>query len=177
MRKRKVIPTGLDCMPHTYPCVKAGTEVRTPIDNGEGGIRMAIDCEATMAAAGCPWEPAAVGHGHPVTGMFGTPCWFRGKVGTWMLDALAKKGWDDAPGGVEGFYGYDDHGDDDEPNLSPEHCVELSAWMTDHMEAYVSTLASDLSQAERVEDLEIYRYAAWWLGWVAQAGDGADAWY
>lgn len=103
--------------------------------------------------------------GMPVLGMFGADCWYRGKVATGMLGRLADASYDDCPGGVEAFYG------DGECELSPEFCIAVSNWMKDHVEAYAQLVSDDK------EEIQMYRYAAWWIGWVAEAGDGAGAWY
>lgn len=158
---------GLDNIPFTYACRNAGTAVQS--------VDERIDCDATMAAGGCPWQEAARGRGTPVTGMLGTPCWYRGKVGSWMLEDLIAAGYDDAPGGIEGFYGTSPDTPEGEPDLTPEHCAALAGWLEDHAEAYAALLRAD-GGGERAK-LDEYRYAAWWLRFVAERCGGAAAWW
>lgn len=154
---------GLDDIPHVYPCARAGTAIMRTSEGNED----LVDCAATRAAHGCPWEVASVGRGSPVLGMFGTPCWYRGKAGTWMLEDLAKAGHALPAELEEGFYGPNAQGD---ARLSPEFCLALSTWMADRVEVYASLHPEP-------EAIEEYRYAAWWLRFVAEHADGADAWW
>lgn len=154
---------GLDNIPHEYPCVKAGTVVRTPEER--------IDCDATIAAGGCPWKVASAERGEPVYGIMGTYCWYRGKVGTWMLGELQNAGHYPPSALEQGFYGDDEA----KPNLSPEYCVALGEWMMDHAETYASLHRHDDDQGK--DAINAYRYAAWWLKFVGEHADGADAWW
>jgi hypothetical protein len=164
---------GLDNIPHEYPCTVAGSAVR---------VGDKISCEATMSAGGCPWKTAADSAPQlagPVIGMFGTLCWYRGKVGTWYLDLLEEAGYD-APGG--GFYGQS--GRDGDPDLTPEFCVELATFMQDHAEVFSRVLHDragdatvDVAESDIPEILEGYRYAIWWLRFTAAHAAGANAWY
>ena len=144
--------------------MKAGTAVliaRTDDETPE-----IISCDDTIAANQCPWQDAMRGRGTPVTsGMFGTPCWYRGKVGTWMLGELNAAG--HVPPGS--FYGEGEDG-----VLDPEYCITLGQWMEDHGEEYARLVASDEAMVPKIEQ---YRYAAWWLKWVAASSDGCHAWY
>jgi hypothetical protein len=162
---------GLDCIPHVYPCRKAGTDIKT--EDGR------IDCDATRAADQCPWKPAAEAAGSPVYGILGTPCWYRGKAGNYYIDAVQEAG-HPLPVSINGgFYGQEGN----EPPLSPAYCKELGDWMAERVEVFASTLAHPspdfrvLDASERKGALDAYRYAAWWLRWIAEAGDGSDTWY
>jgi hypothetical protein len=120
---------------------------RTAMRDGENRI----DCEETQAQGGCPWQRDKPADGTPIHGMLGADCWYRGKAGTRMLETLASAG----------------------HQLSPEHCEALAAWMVEHGEAYLALVAPE----DREQEARYYRYAAWWLGWIAQAGGGATAWW
>lgn len=164
---------GLDNIPTVYPCVKQGSAVvilKPPLVEG-GEPHETIDCDATQSAGGCPWAIAAVGRGRGAIGMMGTDCWYRGKVGTYMLQLLHEAGYDPPVQG--GFYG------PDETNLSPEYCAILGRWMAEHVEVYARLVAEHgTDYGDRAEAaINDYRYAAWWLTWIAEAGDGAKAWW
>lgn len=150
---------GLDNIPREYACARAGTAIMTADE------RQIIDCEATINAGQCPWKVAAERRGTPVLGIFGTPCWYRGKAGTSMLDTLAGAGHPLPPDLAEGFYG------PDQQTLPPEYCVALAAFMEDHAEAYAAAVGSN------PEAIEQYRYAAWWLRFAAESCGGANAWW
>lgn len=83
-----------------------------------------------------------------------------------MLDALAAAGHTLPPELESGFYGPDSE-------LEPEYCRQLAEWMEDHAEAYAATCDPESLR----DEVEAYRYAAWWLRWVADRGDGAIAWW
>lgn len=163
---------GLDNIPTTYACRKAGTAIERPSKHPEEEGATVIDCQATIDAGRCPWQTAMVGRGTPITSMmFGTPCWYRGKVGNWMLELLDES--DRASQGLlGGFYGPD--GTD---RLSPEYCVALAKWMEDHAEAFAMAASQDENWQPVDESIEQYRYAAWWLRWVAETSDGSEAWW
>ncbi|HEY6415275.1 MAG TPA: hypothetical protein VIX41_03525 [Acidimicrobiales bacterium] len=157
---------GLDNIPHRYPCAVVGTAIRTLDD--DGGQR--IDCNATMAADCCPWQTASRDAGSPTYGMLGVPCWFRGKSGNWMLEELTAIG--HTPPGD--FYGTKDQ-EEPGPHLDPEFCTTLSKWMADHAEVYASLHRGDDDGGK--DAVDGYRYAAWWLGFVARSAEGSDTWY
>jgi len=150
---------GLDNIPAEYPCVRERTAVR----DGENRI----DCEETQAQGGCPWQRDKPADGTPIYGMLGVDCWYRGKAGTAMLETLASAGHQLPPELEGGFYGERDD------QLSPEHCEALAGWMVEHGEAYLALVAPE----DREQEARYYRYAAWWLAWIAQAGGGAIAWW
>jgi hypothetical protein len=161
---------GLDNYPHTYPCRAQGTAIMTTEDEPR------IDCDATIKADRCPWKVAAEGRGQPVTSMmFGTPCWYRGKVGTWMLGTLEEAGHPLPRSIAEGFYG-DPEPEEGQPNLSPAYCAELSTFMEDHIEAYAAQVSKD-PDVDLRDAIEHYRYAAWWMRFASEQCEGAEAWW
>lgn len=148
---------GLDNIPRRYPCKAQGTAVL----DGQGRI----DCDATLGSGGCPWLKADLGDG-AVYGMLGVPCWYRGKVGAWMIDTLAGAG-AELPAEISGgFYG-------DADTLTPDYCNALAAWMEDHGELFLSALP----EQDRAREAIGYRYAVRWLRWAAEHCDGALAWW
>ena len=155
---------GLDNMPVIYPCEsKHGA-----MYGGEEG------CVSAMDADLCPWQDRFDEQAGKVVGMFGTPCWYRGKWGNVMLGAAAAVSGDKVPG--EGFYGTGVDGNED--GLDPDECRYLSGWMRDHVEAYVAGREAN-EETEGVSAKEAYeefKYAADWLDWVADHG-GANAWW
>jgi hypothetical protein len=160
---------GLDNIPAVYPCRKAATAVEVA---GEDGKRR-IDCDLTQTAGGCPWQGALPrDRGIPVTGMFGIDCWYRGKVGSRLVAELMIHDIALPPAIAGDFYGIEGA----DPNLSPDYCRALSIWMADHAETFARVVEIPDPEEYRAV-LERYRYATWWLGWIADAGDGANAWW
>jgi len=149
---------GLDNLPATLPCRLAGS----PVKDADG----TIDCDHTIAAGGCPWDRDKPTDGEPVYGIMGTYCWYRGKRATAMLAVLVQAGHRLPDDLADGFYGHDD-------KLSPDYCRRLRAWMAERGEAYLALVPAEQRPAEAA----FYRYAVWWLGWIAEAGEGAVAWW
>lgn len=162
---------GLDNIPNTYACRKAGIAIERPSEYPDEEGATVVDCRATIDAGRCPWATAMVGRGQPITGIFGTPCWYRGKSGTWMLELLDESGHPLPEELAGGFYG---PGND---YLPPAYCVALAKWMEDHAEAFAMAASHDENWQPVAESIEEYRYAAWWLRWVAETSDGSDAWW
>tara|TARA_Y100001951_G_C11248017_1_gene244611 strand:+ start:303 stop:776 length:474 start_codon:yes stop_codon:yes gene_type:complete len=156
---------GLDNIPYEYPCIVDG--LQDP--DGE------IDCHKNIELSKCPWDKAMRDKGTPVYGMFGTPCWYRGKVGNAMLHELMEHGYD-PPIGNDGeplnFYG--DWTDGDEEKVRPEACIELSEWMADHAEIYAKICNKEFSTLKEI--MESYRYAINWLKFVSEY-NGSRVWY
>lgn len=148
---------GLDNFPRRYPCTKQGTAA---LDT-DGRI----DCDATQRAGSCPWLKADLGEG-AVYGPYGVPCWYRGKVGTSMINTITGAGGHLPEEIAGGFYG-------DDEVLTPDHCNALAAWMEDHGELFLSAVPEDERASAAIE----YRYAVRWLRWTAEHGDGALAWW
>ena len=156
---------GLDNIPYEYPCIAEGLQEKDED----------IDCDSNIDNNKCPWHREMVNAGMATYGMLGTPCWFRGKVGNFMLQELANAGYEtpyDNNGERLSFYG-DNYGEDE--MLSPEGCLKLAEWMSRHAEAYVATAPKDQGyDMKRVT--EEYRYAINWLKFVAPYG-GSKVWY
>lgn len=159
---------GLDNIPRQYPCKTQGTAVlvarkgrdgETLLED-DGTPSLAISCEDTQACGGCPYKNALDKSGisgGAVYGMFGTPCWYRGKYGNYLLDE-AGIGGDDT-----NFYGDNEDGTE----KSPKSCVELADLIDDVLSE------NDLS-AEITEGL---KYAEWYLRWASEECDGLVCWY
>lgn len=162
---------GLDNIPKNYPCKTQGTAVMSPrldregnaiVENGE--TLMAIDCKATQDCGGCPWKNAHMKAGSPggvVYGIFGADCWYRGKYGNFLLDAIGIQD-------EHGFYGDNEDGTE----KSPESCLALADTISDTLDD------EPVVRNENGENItEEVLYAEWWLRWVAQEADGSLCWY
>lgn len=161
---------GLDNFPYRYPCKSGGTAVLD--DQGR------IDCQATQAAGGCPWqENTDRPQDEAVLGMLGTSCWLRGKYYNHVLRLV---GLDDNE-----FSLYGDN--EDGTYKSPRSCREVAEGLRAAEKA-----SSDRDILLRLANLEgavedpeqavaqvraDAAYAAWWLDWVADTGGGSACWY
>lgn len=170
---------GLDNIPYVYPCISEGFQ-----QEGDD-----IDCNANMDNGKCPWHREMANAGLSIYGMMGTPCWYRGKAGNYMLNELKAHGYDtpkDDWGENLTFYGdwnpnYVEESDDStEEMLSPEGCLRLANWMAEHAEVYAKIATIDAVDEEEGYDMkriiEEYRYAINWLKFVAPYG-GSKVWY
>jgi len=144
---------GLDNIPVNYPCIAEGMQ----------DINNELDCQKNIAEHKCPWDREMQKAGTPIYGMLGTPCWFRGKAGQYMLGYLENHGY--YPPNDLSFYGTGDEGDE---LVSPEACLELAEWMADHSEAYAKILSVNDYDIEK--EMEGYRYAINWLKFVSEYG-------
>lgn len=159
---------GLDNIPKIYPCEKNGTAVklcRTDRDgkdilNEDGTPDLEIDCDLTMEAGGCPWKNANPPKG-AVYGIFGVPCWYRGKAGNTLMARYA----DPATPNLndESFYGDIEDGTE----KTPESCLRLA----DHVAQVREHNVSD------EYDFDALTYAEWYLRWAAENTDGLICWY
>ena len=165
---------GLDNIPYEYPCIAEGLQSESE----------QIDCTSNIDNNKCPWHREMSNAGHAIYGMLGTPCWFRGKAGNYMLNELAAHDYmtpKDDWGGNLTFYG-DSNGESDmeEEKLSSKGCLRLAEWMSEHAEAYASITEIDAVDEEDgvsiKEIMEQYRYAINWLKFVAPYG-GSKVWY
>ena len=161
---------GLDNMPDVYPCIHEELQ-----SEGEQ-----IDCESNICNNKCPWDREMSDAGRAIYGMLGTFCWYRGKVGNFMLQELEEAGYETPLtdlGENISFYG-DTYGENE--MLSPEGCLKLAEWMAKHAEVYASITKVDAAdEAEGIgisEVMEEYRYAINWLKFVANYG-GSGVWY
>lgn len=162
---------GLDNIPNQYPCKRENTAVMVivkdragnPILTDTGTNEMRIDCEATTESGGCPYvreyEKSGLTGGQTY-GMFGAPCWYRGKYGNMLLDQIRIL--DDS------FYG----NDEEETYKSPSRCNALSSLITDTLKEWNDE--EELLVDDTITDL---LYAAWWLKFVADFANGSDCWY
>ena len=66
---------GLDNIPDPYPCAGKETTIRTKDDK--------LDCNVMIEKKVCPFYDS-----NHVVGIFGTKCWYRGKVIVYELEAL-----------------------------------------------------------------------------------------
>jgi len=159
---------GLDNIPKNYPCKTQGTAVLVQRKDREGNLltledgspNLAISCDDTMACGGCPYKNALDKSGlagGAVYGIFGTPCWYRGKHGNYLL---SEAGYDNEQ---VSFYGDNEDGTE----KSPESCVALADHISD-------VLDEDELSAEAREGLA---YAEWYLRWVAEEAEGLVCWY
>jgi hypothetical protein len=169
---------GLDNMPHEYPCKRQGTAVidkqtHTWTDD-EGKVHSEdsypIDCDKTITAGGCPFTNADPPKDGRILGMLGTYCWYRGKSGNGLIQALNGGDVDDVWGidDANSFYGTDNEG----LYRPPTDCVDLADDMAGKLEAMGGKLICR-SEDYTAEAL----YAIWYLRWVAKDCDGMDAWY
>ena len=164
---------GLDNIPHRYACERLGTAVKVDILDKDGvaildeetGLPMkSIDCRATQVQGKCPYlisvEKTDLREGS-VTGMFGTDCWYRGKYGNFLLEALQMN---------EEEYSF--YGDNEDGTFkSVLSCLALADAMEERMQEH-----GTVEIEGEVVDKEV-KYAIWWLRWVANECDGSNAWY
>jgi len=167
---------GLDNIPYEYPCIAEGLQSKDE----------ELDCASNIDNNKCPWHREMVNAGMAMYGMLGTPCWFRGKAGNYMLNELAAHGYmtpKDDWGENLSFYGDSYSGTDtEEEMLSPEGCLRLrlAEWMSRHAEAYSSI--TEIDAVDEKDDIDVkavmeqYRYAINWLKFVAPYG-GSKVWY
>lgn len=145
---------GLDNMPKTLPCES---------EYGVSLLNEGQHCNVIQDEGKCPWKIKMLNAGIPCYGMLGLECWYRGKLGNWMLMKLESKGFDPP---------FDFYGDDD--GISAENCLKLAEWMAEHAEAYANAVSLEDRQLQDM--IEEYRYAINWLKFVAPYG-GSDVWY
>ena len=166
---------GLDNMPHRYPCERLGTAIKVDIIDKEGNPLLddatglpekRIDCEATIKAELCPYVLAKKKSGTvggEVYGILGTECWYRGKYGNYLLEAL----------GIHDNESHNFYGDDDDGSYkSPQSCRYLAEAMEEalHEKSGVVMLEG--------QDVSVdVKHAIWYLRWVADNCSGMDAWY
>lgn len=160
---------GLDNMPMAYPCVKENTAIMK--DDR-------IDCEATIKANQCPYrrekesDPLTIDM-RSVYGMFGTECWYRGKYGNNLLSQMKNHN-PEFPYDEDGFYGNTEEG------ISEDECLEMSETMFNFAESwihYVDTKNTTQTREERKDLINDWIYAAWWLKFVGNYGEGSGVWY
>ena len=171
---------GLDNIPKQYPCKTQGTVVMTPRLNERGepvkqqdgdDFHLVIDCQATQACGGCPYvnelnKQDKEALGNPVYGMFGTDCWYRGKYGNYLMEAIGY-------GDSDEFSFYGDNEDGTEK--SSASCLTLAQVID---EAFDECDEEDGVYRMGGEDISPdLRYASWYLKWAAEFADGLVCWY
>jgi hypothetical protein len=166
---------GLDNMPMVYPCVKEKTAI---MDDGR------IDCEATQKANQCPYKREK--ESDPLTkdmrsiyGMFGTDCWYRGKYGNNLLSKMRNHN-PEFPYDEDGFYGDIDYNEEKQGGISEDECQTMSEVMINFTESwihYVDTKGTTETGEERENLINDWLYAAWWLKFVGNYGEGSGVWY
>jgi hypothetical protein len=177
---------GLDNMPHAYPCKTQDTAIMETITMHDGSTDERIDCAATIEAKGCPYTNASPPSGQ-VTGMLGTYCWYRGKHGNWLINALNSDTtniheidsyvWE--TNGDDTFYGTDEDG----LYRPPAECRDLADKMERELFGRGGKLtfvnATQYTDGEpTVTDLtDEVKFAIWYLRWTAAECDGMDAWF
>ena len=165
---------GLDNIPHRYPCERLGTAVKVSlhdkdgnelIDEATGLPAKQTNCDQTIEQKGCPYmlayEKSGLAGGS-VTGLFGTHCWYRGKYGNYLLEAL------DIDDNQSNFYGDNEEG----TYKSPDSCRALA----DMMESQMNKMGLPV-MLEGEDVTKEVKYAIWYLRWVADECGGMDAWY
>ena len=130
-----------------------------------------IDCQATQACGGCPYvtelnKQDKEALGNPVYGMFGTDCWYRGKYGNYLLEAIGYGDSDDLS-----FYGDSEDGTEKSKAscLTLANCIDASIDECQEEGGVYRMNGDDITP-----DL---RYASWYLKWASEFADGLVCWY
>ena len=168
---------GLDNMPKTYPCIKEGTAILN--DDGQ------LNCEATQKANQCPYQRELLAdpileNAIPVYGMFGLDCWYRGKYGNYLLGQMSEHD-SSFPYDSYAFYGNDNGDENSQGGISESDCLEISETMlsftdswTDYVKNYSDVKGNRDQEKALIND---WIYAAWWLKFVGNYGNGSGVWY
>ena len=170
---------GLDNIPHEYPCRKQETAITitrkgkdgNDLLNEDGSVMTQIDCQATQACGGCPYvtelnKQDKEALGSPIYGMFGTDCWYRGKYGNYLLEAIGYGNSDDLS-----FYGDNEDGTEKSKAscLTLANCIDASIDECQEEGGVYRMNGDDITP-----DL---RYASWYLKWASEFTDGLVCWY
>jgi len=170
---------GLDCIPATYACEAEGTQVKD--EDGE------FSCQLTIDAGKCPWkrevDKTDLIHG-AVGGIFGTPCWYRGKHGEWMIDLLLSSD-HEIKTPYPSFYGgheIPEWAEDDQYEQGfafTGDCLELADWFDRHTDDFAKAVEANGTDYYNSTDeaLADWNYASWWLKFCAQYTDGFAPWF
>jgi hypothetical protein len=78
------------------------------------------------------------------------------------------------PYGEDGFYG------DTEEGISEDQCLTMSETMVNFAEAWIHCVDTKLEFEDREERktlIDDWIYAAWWLKFVGNYGEGSGVWY
>ena len=167
------INMGLDNIPKVYPCKKTNTAVLTEDDR--------IDCGETIKVGKCPWKQESESSdllkksgATPTYGMFGVPCWYRGKYGNMLLSLLENGNLDAYENTAYSFYG--EGGDDEGEGLSMQYCEDMSQYMKNHTEEFANRAYVN-NPDEATDLIKDWIYASWWLEFVAKNAEGSSIWY
>lgn len=170
---------GLDCVPETYACEAEDTQVKD--EDGE------FSCRLTIEAGMCPWKREVsktdFANG-AVGGMFGTPCWYRGKHGQWMIDLLTSSD-HEITNPFPDFYGgheipeWAEDGQYEQGFAFPSDCLSLAEWFDKHTDDYVKAVKVNATQYYNSDDEAVtdWKYASWWLKFCAEYTDGFAPWF
>lgn len=153
----------------------------------DGSTTERIDCDATIEAGGCPYTNADPPKAGRVMGMMGTHCWYRGKHGNWLINALNS---DTTNVHEIGSYVYDTDGDNsfygtDADGLyrPAQACTDLADDMQESLDerdgklVFVNRSSYTDGKPKEHDLTDEVVYAIWYLRWVAEHCDGMDAWY
>lgn len=169
--QRKEPLMGLDNYPRVLPCEAQGTAVTYELKVGDETILdddgkpvTRIHCEDTIDNGGCPWFEANPPEEGRVLGMFGAPCWYRGKYGNALIEQYV--GYDESS--HISFYG-DNH---DGTEKSAASCATLAEAINNA----ITDTDTENGWFEQ-EDRAGLVYAAWYSNWAAENTDGLRCWY
>lgn len=164
---------GLDNIPKTYACKNRGTAVMVkvldkndePVMNSFGEPQVRIDCGATQEAGACPWKNTLGDRDGRVLGMFGVPCWYRGKYGSYLLEQLGMEGY------ANDLFGEDEQGTITEDTLNSIYEALKERFTNDNGIRAKEIMIDGENCADDVW------YLADWCRFTAEYSDGAIAWY
>jgi hypothetical protein len=140
---------GLDNIPHRYACERLGTAVKVDVLDMHGVAILdeetslpmkRIDCKETQTQGKCPYLISVSKTGLQeagVTGIFGTDCWYRGKFGNFLIEAL------ELPDFEYSFYGDNEDG----TYKSSSDCLSLA----DSMEERMTEMGTVLKDGENLD--------------------------
>jgi len=161
---------GLDNMPVEYPCEADHGVIFA--DSPEGS-----HCSNMQACGKCPWYDALGNEPGAVYGMFGLNCWYRGKMGNYLIEVVNNSG-EDLTTGIHGhlvdFYGNGINNQTE--GISPGDCSELATWLSERREQFMVGIAKEEPDADPEDAANVYMYAIKWLRFVSNYG-GSAIWY
>ena len=152
---------GLDNIPYEYPCIAEGFQPE----------HKQIDCVKMIERNMCPWHREMGERTGKISGMLGTPCWYRGKAGNYMINELQEH--EESGDPPTTFYG-DDELEDGSEGISPESCLDLAEWMANNCE--LNAIIANTEYCSLKEAIDSYWYAIDWLKFVSEYG-GTKVWY
>lgn len=167
---------GLDNIPNTYACQTRGTAVMVtaadkdgnPILDENGLPEVALSCEKTQEAGGCPWKTVLGDRDGQVLGLFGTECWYRGKYGVWLLDELGMS-----------FHAMMLYGEGEEigsGHISEDQLHRIADAIQEKFLNEDGTRQTEIIVDGENRAADVW-YLADWCRFTATYSDGAEAWY